>query len=49
MDHLTYLVPWKYKTIHASILAKTIKHLIMGKNPVNTFGKAESSLISNNP
>ena len=49
MDHLSYLIPWKYKTIHASILAKTIKHLIMEKNLVNTFVKAKNSLTSNNP
>ena len=31
MDHLSFLIPWKYKPIHASIIAKTIKYLIMGK------------------
>ena len=31
MDHLSFLIPWKYKPIHASIIAKTIKYLIMEK------------------
>ena len=31
MDHLSFPIPWKYKPINASIIAKTIKHLIMGK------------------
>ena len=29
MDHLSFLIPWKYKPIHASIIAKTIKCIIM--------------------
>ena len=29
MDHLSFLIPWKYKPIHASIIAKTIKFIIM--------------------
>ena len=32
MDYLSFLLPWKYKPIHASIIAKTIKCIIiMGK------------------
>ena len=31
MDHLSLLIPEKYKPIHASIIAKTIKYLIMEK------------------
>ena len=31
MDHLSFLIPWKYKPIHACIIAKTIKYLIMEK------------------
>ena len=31
MDHLSFLIPWKYRLIHASIIAKSIKYLIMGK------------------
>ena len=29
MDHLSFLIPWKYKPIHASIIARTIKCIIM--------------------
>jgi len=29
MEHLSFLIPWKYKPIHASIIAKTIKCIIM--------------------
>ena len=29
MDHLSFLIPWKYKPIHASIIAKKIKCIIM--------------------
>ena len=29
MDHLSFLIPWKYKPVHASIIAKTIKCIIM--------------------
>ena len=29
MDHLCFLIPWKYKPIHAGIIAKTIKFTIM--------------------
>ena len=29
MNHLSFLIPWKYKPIHASIIAKTIKCIIM--------------------
>ena len=47
MDHLSLLIPEKYKPIHASIIAKTIKNLIMEKNTANTFGRAGSSLIFN--
>jgi len=32
MDHLSFLIPWKYKPIHASIIAKTIKFIIMEEN-----------------
>ena len=31
IDHLSFLIPWKYKPIHASIIAKTIKSIIMGE------------------
>ena len=31
MDHLSFLIPEKYKPIHASIIANTIKYLIMEK------------------
>ena len=48
MTYLSFLLPWKYKPIHASIIAKTIKCIIMGKNMVNTFGRVRSSLILNN-
>ena len=33
MYHLSFLIPWKYKPVHARIIAKTIKYLIMKKNP----------------
>ena len=29
MDHLSFLIPWGYKPIHASIIARTIKCIIM--------------------
>ena len=29
MDHLSFLIPWEYKPIHASIIARTIKCIIM--------------------
>ena len=29
MDNLSFLIPWKYKPIHAKIIAKTIKYIIM--------------------
>ena len=32
MDHLSFLIPWKYKPIHASIIAKTIKCIIIEEN-----------------
>ena len=35
IDHLSFLIPWKYKPVHARIIAKTIKYLIM----VNKSGK----------
>ena len=31
IDHLSFLIPWKYKPIHASIIAKTIKSISMGE------------------
>ena len=35
MDRLSFLIPWKYKPIHASIMAKKIKCIIMKE----TIGK----------
>jgi len=32
LDYLAFLIPWKYKPIHASIIAKTIKCIIMEEN-----------------
>ena len=31
IGHLSFLIPWKYKPIHASIIAKKIKFIIMEK------------------
>ena len=32
LDHLSFIIPWKYKPIHASIIAKKIRCIIMKEN-----------------
>ena len=33
MEHLSFLIPWKYKPIHANIIAKKIKCISQAKKP----------------
>ena len=33
LEYLSFLIPWKYKPIHASIIAKKIKYIILQEKP----------------